>query len=138
MFESGLKRADRLARMVLDETTLEHSRRVRDRVEKEARGAMYIHATVALLHDVIEDSAVTAEDLAVFIGEDVARIVEILTRRSEETYANYIQRIAESRDQIAIDVKLADLRDHMELMDDEHRSLEKRYLKALAVLETLA
>jgi (p)ppGpp synthase/HD superfamily hydrolase len=67
---------------------------------------------VAVLHDVVEDSEFTLTDLAArgFDAEVVAA-VDCLTRRGDETYADYILRAAQ--DPIAREVKLADLADNL-------------------------
>ena len=74
----------------------------------------------ALLHDAIEDAAengfdprFVASDIAVDVGDDVLRIVEIVTRRDGETYDAFIERIAQ--DPQATQVKLADLTHNMDL-----------------------
>src|SRR5207244_12726248 len=67
---------------------------------------------VALLHDVVEDSAVTLTDLADH-GFD-ARIlhgVDCMSRRTDEPYADYIERVA--TDDLAREVKLSDLADNL-------------------------
>lgn len=61
-----------------------------------------------LLHDAIEDGGVTADDLhEAFVPPDVVTAVEVLTRRQDETYADYIGRVAENP--LARAVKLADI-----------------------------
>lgn len=69
---------------------------------------------VAWLHDVIEDTPMGAIALR-FAGipGPIVEAVIILTRADDETYEVYIQRIQESGDELAIAVKIADLRDHM-------------------------
>ena len=69
---------------------------------------------VAWLHDVIEDSPVRAGNLLERgIPSRVVNSVVELTRIPDEIYAAYIQRIKDSGDQVAISVKMADLRDHL-------------------------
>ena len=66
---------------------------------------------VAVLHDVIEDTLVTAEDLRrEGFNEAVLVAVECLTHRKGETYADYVVRC--KGDVIARRVKLADLEDN--------------------------
>ena len=72
--------------------------------------------TVALLHDIIEDTNTTKEDL-IEMGflEEVVEAVDILSRRENETYKDFILRIISSNNPLAINVKIADLEDNMDL-----------------------
>lgn len=65
---------------------------------------------VAVLHDVVEDTDLTLLDLSQ-AGFDamVVEAIDILSRRRKETYAKYIDRIAESNNKVAINVKISDL-----------------------------
>jgi (p)ppGpp synthase/HD superfamily hydrolase len=66
---------------------------------------------VAVLHDVIEDTAMTLEQLiSLGFGQDVIAGVDAITRREGEDYFDYIERC--SRDYIGCIVKLADLEDN--------------------------
>jgi (p)ppGpp synthase/HD superfamily hydrolase len=86
---------------------------------------------VAWLHDVLEDTPVTAEDLwAAGISEEVLLAVQALTRRDDETYRNYILRVQASGP-LARAVKLADLRDHLRPSEYLKVSLRSRYQQAL-------
>lgn len=67
----------------------------------------------ALLHDVVEDTDITTDDLrALGIPEEVIRVIDVLTHRRGETYDDYVRRVA--RDPVARVVKLADLRHNMD------------------------
>jgi len=86
----------------------------------------------ALLHDTIEDSSITKEDLKKLGIEDgVISVVDSLTRRKGETYLDFILRISEDCD--AIPVKIADINDNMESL--EEGSLKDKYRLALYILE---
>jgi guanosine-3',5'-bis(diphosphate) 3'-pyrophosphohydrolase len=66
----------------------------------------------AVLHDVLEDTAVTAEDLReANLSSEVVDAVIALTRRSGQTYEQYIEQVAGNA--IARRVKLADLADNL-------------------------
>jgi len=69
----------------------------------------------ALLHDVVEDSAITLDDLRQEgFPEMVVQAVDALTRRKpEESYEAFVARAA--RHPVARRVKLADLRDNMDI-----------------------
>jgi GNAT superfamily N-acetyltransferase len=67
---------------------------------------------VALLHDVVEDSATTLEDLRrLGYADPIVAAVDALTRRDGETYEAYVERAG--ADAIARSVKLADLADNL-------------------------
>ncbi len=101
-------------------------------VEYVARNvATSAQRTVAWLHDVVEDTDVTLEQLAVVFPAQVVNAVDAITRRMEETYAEYIHRL--KRDPLAAAVKRVDLRHNMN-RGTIPPSLMRRYEKALAVL----
>ncbi len=69
---------------------------------------------VAVLHDVLEDTPLTLEELrAAGYPEAVLEALERLTRRAGEPYEAFIERIAPHP--LARRVKLADLEDNMDL-----------------------
>lgn len=83
--------------------------------------SMDTHAEMmtAVLHDVIEDSDSTPDDLRELgISEEVVEAVELLSRRQSETYEQFIERIKSN--ELARKVKLVDLADNMDLsrLDD--------------------
>lgn len=91
----------------------------------------------AYLHDVVEDTDTSIEDIRREFGYAVADIIDKLTRRKNESYENYIARC--SRSHRARVVKIADLVDNMNLyrlpvltMKDAERQL--KYANALVVL----
>lgn len=66
----------------------------------------------AILHDVIEDSQVTLDQLAAEgFPPSVLRTLDCLTHREGETYDAYIARVATNT--TAIEVKLADIEDNL-------------------------
>lgn len=68
----------------------------------------------AVLHDVVEDGAITLTQLrALGFSERVVSAVEALTHLPEETYLDYVRRAASHP--IARAVKRADLEDNMDL-----------------------
>ena len=93
----------------------------------------------ALLHDVLEDSEYTLDDLRKEgFGEDILEALTYLTHRDGEGYAEYIERICENP--LAVRVKYADLQDNMDISripnptERDYARLEK-YKKALARIE---
>lgn len=100
--------------------------------------------TVALLHDIIEDTDVTAEELLELgFSQDIVDAVCILSRTQNETYAEFIDRIASSQNKLAIKVKLADLEDNMDLTrisrltEKDIDRVEKRYKPAYEKLSLI-
>lgn len=88
----------------------------------------------ALLHDTLEDTFVTKEELEYKFGETIADAVQTLTRSPHETYSQYIDRC--TKDAITHAVKFSDILDHLA----EYRaagltdSLRNRYETALCTL----
>ena len=66
-----------------------------------------VSCCVALLHDVVEDTEVTLEDLRREFPPSVVETVDLLTRREDVDYFDYVRSIRSSP--IAVKVKLADL-----------------------------
>lgn len=94
-----------------------HPRRVADAVTLDVTKA------VALLHDVIEDTPLTADDLlAMDVPLLVVAYVEILTRRADESYRQYILRVIREGGPIVWAVKAADILDNLsDLPEDDSR-----------------
>lgn len=89
---------------------------------------------VALLHDCIEDGYASRKELAQEFPGWVQDAVWELTRREGESYAAYIERIAEGS-VLARNVKLADLRvNHARCVVDGN-DLIRRYRRAIERLE---
>jgi len=93
----------------------------------------------ALLHDVVEDSPITLDDLKTAgFSEMVLNAVQSLTRAKDMPYEQYLQEIASN--ELARRVKLLDLADNMNLdriknpTDEDFLRLEK-YKKALKYLK---
>ncbi len=100
--------------------------------------------SVGVLHDVLESEPTSIRLLlSMRMPEDVIEAVKILTRDSSDTYAEYINKIANSGNLTAIKVKLADLNhnsseERMIVLKPEKASqLNKRYSKAKSILEPL-
>jgi len=75
---------------------------------------------VALLHDVVEDSEWTLADLVEEgFSVDVFIAVDMLTRKSNFSYSEYIKGVA--RYPIAVKVKIADLEHNMDTSRLSHR-----------------
>ena len=72
----------------------------------------------ALLHDVVEDSAVTVEEIKELFGEDVAKLVDSITKsyviKSREIRNKHYNKQLEASDQRAQTIKAADIMDNMD------------------------
>lgn len=114
-----------------DQPYVRHLERVAEQVPDRLKVA-------ALLHDVVEDTEVTHQDLVRIFGVETANLVDFLTRHDFLTYEEYINRLSLSQD--AIVIKLADIADHLYHIEHVYPgqrwdSLKPRYLKAKAYLE---
>lgn len=94
---------------------------------------------VALLHDIVEDTSVTLEELCETFPKEVTDAVALMTHKDGEPYLEYVKRI--STNPIAKKVKLADLRhntDESRLPDADEATLayyREKYRKAFEILE---
>ncbi len=66
-----------------------------------------ISTCVALLHDTVEDTAVTLEELAKEFPQEVVDAVRLLTHPEGAEYFDYVRAI--KKNPVAVKVKLADL-----------------------------
>jgi (p)ppGpp synthase/HD superfamily hydrolase len=91
---------------------------------------------VALLHDVVEDTAFTLDDIRAWGFGHLADAIDCLTKRKDETYREFISRVCNNR--LATAVKIADMRHNLSRIDalpENERGLADRYNKWLPVLE---
>ena len=71
---------------------------------------------VGLLHDILEDTNTNIEELKeIGCTKKVIDAVKVLTKKKGETYIEYIDRIKNSSNSLAISVKLNDLEHNMDL-----------------------
>lgn len=103
-----------------------------------------IEKATAVLHDVLESNPKAEIMLkSVRMPEEVMCALKLLTRDQKDTYAQYIDKIAKSKNIVAIKVKLCDLahnmsQDRMNNLDaDKAQSLMARYEKAVGILKPL-
>lgn len=92
---------------------------------------------VAILHDVLEDTFVSKEELEGYFPKEVIEPLVLLTRSTHDTYFEYIKNICSNP--IARKVKIEDIKHNLvfERIQNKTRNekLEKRYLKALEILK---
>ena len=116
---------------------IQHPIRVAQMVEGKGR----ITQTVAILHDVLEDSSwVTERTLRHLFPDSICNSVVTLTRKGSESYGDYIERIATSGNIDEMVVKIADLADNMNLgrlTEVTEKDIEsvKKYARAKKRLE---
>lgn len=99
-----------------------------------------IAEAVAFLHDTVEDTSVTIEDIRTGFPKEVADAVSALTHSKGISYAEYLWHIQQNS--IAAKVKLSDLRSNMDLTrlpnTPTERDLERtrKYKRAYTILSS--
>ena len=93
---------------------------------------------IGLLHDVLEDTSVSEEEIKKEFGIDILNILKVLTKSRDEDYLAYIERV--SKNDIARKVKIIDLRHNMDLSRKDNLSdydffrLQNKYIPAYKML----
>ena len=96
-------------------------------------------AVVALLHDVVEDTDYTLEDLrAMGFNQNVIEAIRLMTHAEGVPYLDYVAKIKENH--IARAVKLADLAHNSDLtrldtVDEKAIARAQKYAQAIRLLE---
>lgn len=122
-----------------DEKTLAHAMRVAAYVADSpfvAEENQGFTIALAILHDLIEDTAVELIDIQ---SLELRHGLIYLTKQEDESYVDYCNRIKQGltegwMGQCAYVVKLADMKDHLSLKDTLTDKLKAKYLEGLAVL----
>ena len=99
-----------------------------------------IACTVALLHDVVEDTSLTFEDLEKWFPSEVMEAVRLLTHDDITDYFDYVRKI--KTNPIAAKVKLEDLKHNSDqsrcigsdLTEERLLHWKEKYAKAMEVL----
>lgn len=96
-----------------------------------------VECIVALLHDVVEDTDITFENLEKEFPIEVIQCLKLLTHDKSVDYIEYVKKIKDNS--IARKVKLADLKhnsDRTRLISTTERDEEryKKYKKAIEIL----
>lgn len=103
-----------------------HVRRVVRAVPPECRA-------LAALHDVIEDTQMTFDDLRdAGILETTLTRLDLITHRSGLRYYDYISQIVDANDSITLRVKLADLADDLATWPEA--CISRCYIRAMALI----
>lgn len=92
---------------------------------------------VALLHDIVEDTSCTFEELENMFSKDVVDAIRLMTHSDEDDYFLYIERLSDNR--LASLVKISDLKhnsDESRLNNITQRDIKRneKYKKALEIL----
>lgn len=88
-------------------------------------GKTDLQKKTGILHDIIEDTDLTLDSLrAKGVEEEVVEAVDLLTHRDEDSYEDYIRKIASSGNETAIQVKLNDLHHNLQRAEDAVRTLD--------------
>lgn len=88
---------------------------------------------IAVLHDVREDTNLTYDELVAAVGKDIARCVENVTKREDEDYHAYIERV--KSDHYSKEVKIHDtLCNLTESIMADSKNRVKKYANQLQLL----
>ena len=92
---------------------------------------------VGWLHDTVEDTSITIQEIESQFGPETAAAVDAISRRNGETWSDYIDRVAANP--MARQVKISDLVDNSNLTRIPHVTLkdvkrQAKYNKALKKL----
>lgn len=104
-----------------------------EHLKNVAQGVSSSQKDLALLHDVQEDHPATMHLVEMVISKELRQQIDIISRKPQESYFDYIKRIKISNDSDVIAVKLSDLSSN--LTHKPSPSLAKRYKKAIAILK---
>jgi (p)ppGpp synthase/HD superfamily hydrolase len=115
------------------ETYILHPLRLMQKVETREE------KIVALLHDVVEDSDRTFEDLEEEFSEEIISAVKCMTKKDGESYSEFIQKAKQNN--IAREVKRADIRDNLNIerldeLEDADLQRIKKYHRSLKELKS--
>lgn len=94
---------------------------------------------VGYLHDAVEDTDVTVEEIREIFGDRIADAVALLTHAKGVPYMEYVKEIA--KDPLARRVKMADLANNMDISripnpsQKDYDRVEKKYKPAYAYLK---
>ena len=97
-----------------------------------------VSKAAAFLHDTVEDTSVTIEDIRAEFPKEVADAVDALTHRKGMSYAEYLWRIQQNP--AAVKVKLSDLRSNMDVkrlpqpLSEKDISRTRKYKRAYLML----
>lgn len=103
-------------------------------IVKDDEDKMEIAYILGLCHDLLEDTEVTIEQIAEVTGYNIdflKNVLGALTKQSEESYIDYIQRVKSNDSFYTYIVKLADMKDHLTQTETLTDNLKEKYWAAL-------
>jgi (p)ppGpp synthase/HD superfamily hydrolase len=111
---------------------IEHPRAVASKVDGEKE------KVVAWLHDTVEDTSATIDQIREMFGDEIADAVAAMTHDKNVPYMDYVRNI--KKNVIARKVKMADLSHNMDLsrlanVTDEDLRRAEKYKKAYEILK---
>lgn len=88
---------------------------------------------VALLHDVVEDSDITIEELSKYFDDDVVSAIDCVTKKKGQSYQDYLEVV--KNNELSRKVKIADLTHNIDLsrlnnITEKDIDRKNKYLKA--------
>ena len=94
---------------------------------------------VSLLHDVVEDSEITIEELSLVFPKEVVEAIALMTHEPTADYFDYVKGIKENA--LARVVKLADLQHNSDLsrldvITEKDRERKAKYANAIEILKS--
>jgi (p)ppGpp synthase/HD superfamily hydrolase len=88
--------------------------------------------TAAILHDIVEDTKGTLEDIEDKFTKEISELVDVLTHRDTETSKEYRQRIRDSKNVAAMVIKIADrISNYDDFMSEGREDSAKPYLEKI-------
>lgn len=102
--------------------------------DEDRRETVYI---LGLCHDLLEDTEVTLEHISEATGYSLGfleNVLGALTKQSDESYVDYIQRVKSNNSFYTYVVKLADMKDHLTQVNTLTDKLKEKYWEALPYL----
>ena len=124
-----------------DDKTFQHCLRVADytvdNVCLENDEEKEIGFIIAMCHDLLEDTNVTIAEISAACGYSemfLNNVLGALTKKKEETYIGYIQRLKKNTSKYPYVVKLADMKDHLNQTETLTDKLKEKYWEALPYL----
>lgn len=111
-----------------------HSLRIASKLSEDGWSEVYV--ATALLHDIVEDTDCTLDDLrAAGLPASVLDAVEVLTHPKHEPYLDYIRRVGKAP--IAAIVKLYDIAENLRPERIVHVKRPEKYTEARRVLRDM-
>ena len=97
----------------------------------------YNEKIIALLHDIVENTDITFQDLKDYGYSDlIIDAIKCLTKKKGEYYPDYIDRIINSNNKLAMNVKISDLKHNMDIKKiknptvNDYERISERYERA--------